>query len=196
MPAARCKRMYGSNSNHTDRQYWAVDSITASSTPCSRNQIKSRCNSLGMVTNRRRSGFSSGVLASRPPPSALSCARQCLLSCTASLPPGVEAAERARKRLHTVTCYHPSCQDGWRDTDWFKTHVPDQTPTRPHFIQSAKRPLPSTLDDRTRRLDPIFISMGGPQAHGNSKPPQWVNECNGDVSPTTLLRYRQLHGFH
>jgi hypothetical protein len=39
---ARCKRMYGSNSDHTDRQYWAVDSITASSTPCSRNQIESR----------------------------------------------------------------------------------------------------------------------------------------------------------
>jgi len=25
------------------------------------------------------------------------------------------------KRLHTVTCYHPSPQDGWRDTDWLKT---------------------------------------------------------------------------
>jgi len=42
----------------------------------------------------------------------------------------VEAAERARERLHTLTCYHPSRQDGWRDTDWFKTHVPDQTPSR------------------------------------------------------------------
>src|SRR5216683_4065837 len=70
-------------------------------------------------------------------PSALSCVRQFLLSCRTWLPPGVEAAERARKRLHTVTCYHPSRQDGWRDTDWFKTHVPDQTPSRPHFIQSA-----------------------------------------------------------
>jgi hypothetical protein len=57
--------MYGSNSSHTDRQYWAVDSITASSTACSRNQIDSRRNSLGMVANRRRSGFCSGVLASR-----------------------------------------------------------------------------------------------------------------------------------
>ena len=26
--------------------------------------------------------------------------------------------------------------------------------------------------------------------------PDGVNECNGDFSPTTLLRYRQLHGFH
>jgi hypothetical protein len=40
--------MYGSNSNHTERQYWAVDSITASSTPCSRNQTESRRISLAM----------------------------------------------------------------------------------------------------------------------------------------------------
>src|ERR1700751_3774131 len=49
---------------HTDRLYCAVDSITASSTPCSRSQINNRCRSLGMVANRRRSGFSSGVVAS------------------------------------------------------------------------------------------------------------------------------------
>jgi hypothetical protein len=24
----------------------------------------------------------------------------------------------------------------------------------------------------------------------------WVNECNGDVSPTILSSHRQLHGFH
>jgi hypothetical protein len=34
--------MWGSNSNHTDRQYCAVDSITASSTPCLRSQINNR----------------------------------------------------------------------------------------------------------------------------------------------------------
>jgi hypothetical protein len=56
--------MYGSNSNQTDRQYWAVDSITASSTPCSRSQVNNRRRSLGMVANRRRSGFDSGILAS------------------------------------------------------------------------------------------------------------------------------------
>jgi hypothetical protein len=27
------------------------------------------------------------------------------------------------KRLHTVTCYHPPCRDGWRDTDWFKRAI-------------------------------------------------------------------------
>src|ERR1039457_4666685 len=32
--------------------------------PCSCNQIRHRCNSLGSVTNRRRAGFSSGTLAS------------------------------------------------------------------------------------------------------------------------------------
>src|SRR6202023_728895 len=31
---------------------------------CSRNHVKRRCNSLGMVTNRCRAGFSSGILAS------------------------------------------------------------------------------------------------------------------------------------
>jgi len=56
--------MCGSNSIHTDRQYCAVDSITASSTPCSCSQFDKRRNSLGMVANRRRSGFSSGVRAS------------------------------------------------------------------------------------------------------------------------------------
>src|SRR5215813_12785777 len=43
---AKCKRICGSSSSHTDRQYGAVDSITASSTPCSCNQIRNRCNSL------------------------------------------------------------------------------------------------------------------------------------------------------
>ena len=33
---------------------------------------------------------------------------------------------------------------GWRDTDWFKTRVPDQTHKRLHFIQSVNRPAPST----------------------------------------------------
>jgi len=56
----------------------------------------------------------------------------------------VEAAERAKQNLRSLTCYHPSPQKGWRDNDWFKTRVPDQTPSRPRFIQSANRPLPST----------------------------------------------------
>ena len=61
---AKCNRMWGSSSSHTDRQYWAVHSITTSSTPCSRNHVKRWCSWLGMVTNRRRAGFSSGLLAS------------------------------------------------------------------------------------------------------------------------------------
>ena len=50
---AKCKRIGGSSSNHTDRAYCAADSSTASSTPCSCNQIRSWCNWLGMVANRR-----------------------------------------------------------------------------------------------------------------------------------------------
>jgi hypothetical protein len=64
---------------------------------------------------------------------------------------GVEAAERTRKRLHTVTCYHRSNEeDEWRDTDWFKTRVPDQTQKRPHFIQSANDLCRPRYLDRTR----------------------------------------------
>ena len=101
------------------------------------------------VTGRRRAGFSSGALASTTTTSKLSCVRQSPRP--SSLPPSVEAAERTRKRLHTVTCYHPSYWQGWRDTDWFKPRVPDQTQKRPRFIQSVNRPSPSTLLQRTRK---------------------------------------------
>src|SRR5262249_24997031 len=92
----------------------------------------------------------------------------------------VEAAERTRKRLHTVTCYDSSYSEEWRDTDWFKTRVPDQTQKRPRFIQSANRSSPSTLQQRTRTLNPIFMSMGwapgpcvthNPKVGGSNPPP-------------------------
>src|SRR5262249_36786498 len=37
--------------------------------------------------------------------------------------------ERTRKRLHTVTCYHPCLTQEWRDTDWFKTAFPTNSKT-------------------------------------------------------------------
>jgi hypothetical protein len=133
--------------------------MTASSTPCSCNQIRNRCNSLGSVTNRRRAGFSSGTLHPRQLPSKLSCVRQSPRS--SSLPPGGEAAERRRNRLHAVTCYHPSYSEGWRDTDWFKTRVPDQTQQRPHFIQSVNRPAPSKPHERTPKTQRDFHQSVG-----------------------------------
>src|SRR5271157_480187 len=75
--------------------------MTASSTPCSRNQLDSRRSSLASVPNCRRSGFPSGVLASITLPSALSCVRQCLLSCMTWLPSGMEANRTHAKRRHT-----------------------------------------------------------------------------------------------
>ena len=39
----KCERICGSSSGHTDRRYGAVDSMTTSSTPCSRNQSRWRC---------------------------------------------------------------------------------------------------------------------------------------------------------
>jgi hypothetical protein len=137
---ANCKRMYGSNSNHTDRRYWAADSMTASFT--SARVTKSQI--VAAPAHRPAHAHPS------PQPSALSCVRQFRLSCRTLLPPDVEPAERAREDIHTVTCYHPSRRDGWRDTDWFKTHVPDQTLTRPRFIQGCHDLCRSTPLDRTR----------------------------------------------
>src|SRR6516225_3611097 len=81
-------------------------------------------------------------------------------------PPGVEAVERAEKSLRTVTCYHPSCREGRRHKDWFKTRIPGQTQQRPQLIQSADDLHRSTSDSSYNvRLDPIFIQIGGPKAH-------------------------------
>src|ERR1700736_1270068 len=93
-------------------------------------------------------GLASPPAYSHPslPPSALSCVRQFLPSCTTLLPPGVESAERARKEITRRHLLPPSQQVGWRDTDWFKTRVPDQTLPRSHFIQSCHdlcRPTPA-----------------------------------------------------
>src|ERR1700758_1575956 len=60
----------------------------------------------------------------------------------------MEAAERAKQNLRSLTCSHPSRREQWRDNDWFKTRAPDQTPSRPRFIQSV-----SDLC-RPRSLDP------------------------------------------
>jgi hypothetical protein len=104
------------HSSHTDRQYCAVDSITASSTPCSCSQVDKRRNSLGMVANRRRSGFDSGVRASMTttirtfPDGRITMADKIA---------GIDVHKTA-KTSNTITCYQPSQQDGWRDTDWFK----------------------------------------------------------------------------
>ena len=78
----------------------------------------------------------------------------------------MEAVERAEKSLRTVTCYHPSCREGRRHKDWFKTRIPGQTQQRPQLIQSADDLHRSTSDSSYNvRLDPIFIQIGGPKAH-------------------------------
>jgi len=134
--------------------------MTASSTPCSRSQPDNRHNSLAIVPNRRRSGFSSGALASITITISTSyLVGHCFL-------PAWKRQNARNETSHTVTWYHPSHRDEWRDTDWFKTRVPGQTLKRPHFIQSLHdlhRPTPDRL--YTRQLDPIFIAMGRPQAH-------------------------------
>src|SRR6516164_11479369 len=65
--------------------------------------------------------------------------------------------------LSTVTCYPLPAGTG-AHTDWFKTHVPDQTRERPHFIQSlADLCRPTLARSYTCRLGLIFIPMGGPR---------------------------------
>src|ERR1035438_379131 len=147
-----------------------------------------------LLTERQlRRGSLPAHLHPRQLPSKLSCVRQSPRS--SSLPPGVEAAERTRNRLHTVTCYHPSDLEGWRDTDWFKTRVPDQTQKRPHFIQSVNRPAPSTPHERTPQTQPDFHVNRWAAAHANSKPcPGGDDERNGDVSSTIRLVLPQNSG--
>jgi hypothetical protein len=184
---AKCKRMWGSSSNHTDRQYCAVDSITASSTPCSRNHVNSRCSSLGMVTNRRRAGFSSGVLAST------TTTIKTFLS--TSIPrPSSPPPKRGSGRTHAKRITHrhvlPPSYYRWHDIDWFKTRVPDQTQKRPHFIQSANRSVSSTLQQPTPTTQPVFHVNGwasGPCVTQN--PGLRVKTCNGLISSVDLWRH-------
>jgi hypothetical protein len=150
---AKCNRMYGLSSSHTDRQYCAVDSLL-SQPPQQTVQFARHAGEppprwfLFRRTRIQHHHHQNSLVYLNPHD-----LHRFLLS--------VEAAERTRKRLHTVTCYL-LCSQGWRDTDWFKTRVPDQTQKRPRFIQSENRPLPSTLQQLTPTPPPIFIAMGWP----------------------------------
>jgi hypothetical protein len=71
---------------------------------------------------------------------------------------GVEA-QNARKRLHTVTC---STLPGWVARHRSVQNARSRSNSLTASLHAeCKRSLPSTLDDRTRRLDLIFIAMGG-----------------------------------
>ena len=72
----------------------------------------------------------------------------------------MEAAERTAKGYTPSRATSPATGQGWRDTDWFKTCVPDQTQKRPHRIQSANRSAPSTLHQRTRSTQSHFHVYG------------------------------------
>ncbi len=160
---AKCKRMWGSSSIHTDRQYCAVDSITASSTPCSRNHVKRRCNSLGTVTNRRRAGFSSGLASTTTTINTFLCTSSPQPS---SLPPGVEAAERTRKRLHPVTCYHLCYGQEWpphRLVQNARSRSNSKTASlHPECKQTFAVHAPSAY---THNSTPFSSQWVGPQAH-------------------------------
>ena len=50
---------------------------------------------------------------------------------------------------------------------WFKTCVPDQTLLRPQHIQCGSDLFRSSTVLSVPPFTPIFITMGGPQAHGD-----------------------------
>jgi hypothetical protein len=162
---ANCKRIYGSNSNHTDRQYWAVDSITASFTSCSRNQLDNRAQ---VARHGRKS--SPFRLAFRPMRidhhhQHFLVYRQFRLSCRTLLPPGVEAVERTQRGVthrHVLPPFPPGRVARHR---LVQNCAANQTRKRPHFIQSSHGPLPSHAGLIVHhRLSLIFMAMGAPQA--------------------------------
>jgi hypothetical protein len=53
-----------------------------------------------------------------------------------SLPPGVEAVERAGKEITHRYVLPPFALGGRRHKDWFKTRIPGPTLSRPQLIQS------------------------------------------------------------
>src|SRR5438093_1971258 len=122
-----------------------------------------------MVANRRRVGFSSGAL-----PLTITTINTFL--CTSI--PAIFIASSWRgsgrthaKRLHTGHVLPPVLSPEWRDTDWFKTRVPDQTQKRPHFIQSANDLCRPRWIDRTRTDSTQFSSQWvGRRPIANSNP--------------------------
>jgi hypothetical protein len=164
---AKCKHICGSNSSHTDRQYCAVDSITASSTPRSCSHVDKRRNSLGMVANRRRSGFDSGVRASMT-----TTIRTFLCTSIPAILLAIETSrresgrKRAQRHQTPSRATNPFQQNGWRDTDWFKHAA--QTKLVIGLNKSRVAPVfavPRQVHRKGSRLETIFISIGGPQAH-------------------------------
>ena len=73
---------------------------------------------------------------------------------------GGSGRTHAKKVTHRHVLPPPCYSQGWRDIDWFKTRVPDQTQKRSRFIQSVNRPSPSTLHQRTRTMQPHFHVNG------------------------------------
>jgi hypothetical protein len=107
-----------------------------------------------MVANRGRSGFSSGVVVS-----ITTTISTFLCTSIPAILYDIASSWRGSGRTRAKKGYTPSrattlpARMGWRDINWFKTHVPDQTQKRPHHIQSANGLCCPRLTDRNARLD-------------------------------------------
>jgi hypothetical protein len=130
---------------------------------CSRNHVKRWCSSLGMVTNRRRAGFSSGLLAST------TITIRAFL-CTSIPATFIASASRGSGRTHAKKVTH--------------RHVLPLLPlaavARHRLVRnprSGSNSKTASLHPECKQtfavhapsaytpLNPIFMSMGGPQAH-------------------------------
>ena len=65
---------------------------------------------------------------------------------------------RGIRESNSAGCPTLHAAQEWRDSDWFKTRVPDQTQERRHFIQTVNRPSPSTLGER--KLTAFLVAPG------------------------------------
>ena len=195
---ASSEHMKGSNSNHTDRQYCAADSITASSTRCSLNHTDKRRNSLGIVA-------SPAAPASTP-----ECARQsphyhqdslvyvypCDLGGHNNLPGRESDRKRAQRHQTPTRATTPSQRDGWRDTTWFRrasqtklvdgldrTSAENGPVSKTRALLSALRKLVFSLDndfhgsrqnDRDPRFDPLCSNHDSAICHQTRAVPSGI----------------------
>jgi hypothetical protein len=85
----------------------------------------SRRNSLSIVPNRRRCGFSSGIVRSTTTVRIFLCASMPATFWDVAVCWYGSSGTRAKKITHP-TCYDRSCQVGWRHRMHSKDNAPDQ----------------------------------------------------------------------
>ena len=167
---AKCKRMYGSNSDQTGFQYSAVDSMTASFTPCSRSQVDKRPRSLVVVPKRRRSSSPLEPIASPSLDPTTTISTSLWTSIDAIFSAIVSSWRGSgRTRGEKVTHRHvlpPFPPGGVAPQKLVQNAHSGSNSATASTYPERRRPSPSHAGFIIqRRPDPIFMSIGGPKAH-------------------------------